>query len=961
MDMNGFVRALGETHKRISARITSRRRGASLPALDIALAFSETPYTLELLFTDGDTSQVLEVQKTRTDTNGNLVVGYPVSRAVGSWFLVDEYKGMPEGVCLGYWELMLRLLTEGIDYHFQGHPGVTKRIQLERLIRSFGFGNAPVTVRNTQRLLNSIVNDLPVCGTATQVWAMNNRIVFVDPSFEELSPKARLDYQEQKNREFFPFSSIGLSDTAASKNYLLTEDLRTLSPFALRHHNPMRNLYQTLGMTGDELPLLQTVSARKLENSGRVRTGYNWMTCFLETPLGFQDQLILSDRLQQYVHGVTKEYLAFGTVQVTEGDELDYGTILSLEPGNQLLVYHIHGDSARVASVADETVQFNNQEVSVKRIVVETKRMLKDGSKFTNMHGNKGVAVFTKTGQMYDSIRKKVVDIDVIVSSATIKSRRNFGQVLEALMTLVTGPGKRTVIKDDYAADINKWRTLLEKLTGRGDGTCAVNTPWGKFDTICGWVFWGLVKDPEDALWTKGDVQKRSNLGVRVSGVKLSHVELRALATNFGVDSNIIREVLSYQEGADIIQEYLTLLRSSRGKVRADTPVVDVSSIKAIDQSTSVFHTKEEFLGTLNEEGTYEEGLYLKLPFFFETRVPRKSRGHIEERVVREPSASESFDGRIFRTNAVYIPFADLRAPWQHQSGQWGLSDLGGAVNNLLTALHAPDSESYLPNCARVLKQYFSSAATRLSTKWGLLASNGMSVRYPNATKATAALSCKLPKNTIQIHSSLASSIGVSTGDLVLAERFPCLGFMSLRVQRVEVVDEESCRYVVRVSGNSLNSLDLDFDGDVLFLMSFKEKASQDELELLFRYPPSTLQQYIQASSDRVRPGTKALNLDEVVASSLKNGQPPLTFAPLTPETSSQIARALIGIKTGTGTSVALGYNILRVVEGACGLRDSAVLAESEMLLNLVANSVFATKHSVTRLLEREGGRSERA
>jgi len=951
VDKNEFIDQIWQNFSRMMTRITSRRRAADLPLHNISLSTLEKPGQLVLEFSNEEATHCLEIPVPYIDEHGNEVVGSTTQRAVGSWFLVDQVAGMPQGKRLNYWELLMFLLTERADWHFGHVPGVTKRIQLERILRSFEYKNTPITLRNTQRLINSVVNDLPVCGTPLQVWAMNKRIVFVDPTFDDLSPRDSLDYQEQKNRHFFPWSSIGLSDTAASKNYLLQVDLRTLSPFALQHHNPMRNLYQTLGMGGEELPLVQTVSARALEESGKERFGYNLMTCFLETPANFQDQLIVSDRLQHRVHTSTKDFLAFGEVLVAEGDIIDYGTLLANEPGNQVLVYHVHGDAAVVTSVEKEYAQFNNQQMEITRIRVESKRTLKDGSKFTNLHGNKGVALFTKTGKMYDPVRKKVVDIDLIVSSATIKSRRNFGQVLEALTTLVTGPTRRVLLKDDYHLDIASVKRTLKRLGANEDGTCSVDTPWGKFNTVCGWVFWGLIKDPEDALWVRGDVLKRSSVGIRTSGVKLSHVELRAMATNFGVESNIIKEVLSYQEGADVIDEFLTVLRSSRGEVRAETPVVDALSLKPVDQTTSVFHTKEEFLGTLSEEGSYENGLYIRLPFYFETRVPKSTADPIEELCAQGP-VDKGYAGRIYRTNLVYVPFSDIREPWQHQSGLWGLSDVGGLVNNLLIALHEEQAETYLTNCVRVLKQYFASVATKLTTKWGLLACQGMSVRYPLASKATAALSESLPKNTIQIHSSMADVLGVVTGDVVLVERFPCLGFMSLRAQRVQVTDDESCRYVVRVSGNSLNSLDLDFDGDVLFVMSFKQRASRDELEMLLRYPPKEVGRYIQESCDRLKPGTNTITLDDAVGYSLNNGLPPLTFAPLTALTSSQIARALIGIKTGTGTSVALGYNILRLVEGACGVYDQELLAQSEMILNKVANSVFAGKHRIKALLE---------
>jgi len=162
-------------------------------------------------------------------------------------------------------------------------------------------GNASVVAYRFQQAVNEIVNKMPLHQTEMNSYVMNNRLVVVDEEFDSLvTPAQRLEYQVNKARRYFArgWTSIGLSDgTLADKNYILKLDLRKLSPFGMKYHNPQRNLYSTLGMVGDELPIIHSQSSKDLLDRGITRKGWNLFTAFVDIPDIFEDQIVVSEDL----------------------------------------------------------------------------------------------------------------------------------------------------------------------------------------------------------------------------------------------------------------------------------------------------------------------------------------------------------------------------------------------------------------------------------------------------------------------------------------------------------------------------------------------------------------------------------------------------------------------------------------------------------------------------------------
>ncbi|MCK5019911.1 MAG: hypothetical protein KAS32_22845, partial [Candidatus Peribacteraceae bacterium] len=365
--------------------------------------------TLWLTFGDGESSQELTIPIPRLEENGNLVItrGH-VRRACGTWMIEDcEYN---------YWEVMLWALTERVERYF---PTSSKRIFVERLLRSFEYKASPIVFRNFQRIIDDIVNKLPLVGTDMQSWAMCNRVQILDPDWDTFTSKQALEYQKKLNKEKFPWTSLGQSESGMCNNTILKQDVRATIPFGLAHHNPRRNLYQTLGMRGDETPGIMSVSEKILANKGIVRTGWNLATAFVDMPANFEDQIIVSERLRHLFITETKSFTCHGTILSDEGDEVYFHYPLSIEPDGTIIRFNLHSDSASVKSIEDTQINFNGSKTDVKVVTVEYKRLFKDGFKLTNRHGNKGIIFMTDTGVMHDPVRGEV-PIDVIISAQSV-------------------------------------------------------------------------------------------------------------------------------------------------------------------------------------------------------------------------------------------------------------------------------------------------------------------------------------------------------------------------------------------------------------------------------------------------------------------------------------------------------------------------------------------------------------
>jgi len=560
------------------------------------------------------------------------------------------------------------------------------------------------------------------------------------------------------------------------------------------------------------------------------------------------------------------------------------------------------------------------------------------------LHGNKGIVKFVDLGYAVDPRTGEEVPIDVMISAKSINKRKNFGQILEALTNNVMPGDEPLILSDDIVVDTKNVKRKLESVGLPGDGTWMIDTYCGEHQSIVGKMFWGVTKDPEDQAWDGDRTEVTNNRELRVSGLKFSHVEFKALITRFGPGNPIVEEILSHAQGVEILQDELRILRSTKGDLDEMYPVIDAKDISFVDTTNGIFHDLPEIKGTIVDDEFMPEGFLLRLPCYFQAIVNKDDLEAFTWGLPQEVQNPEGKDEYIY--NKIFIPNALLRRCWRHPSGKWGLNTVGNFINRIVEACHRyleTDSVTDQIQILNCVAKYFHHVTNQLGTKRGELSTYGMAVRYPYSSRATAALSDDLPRNTIEIHENMARALKVKTGDVILTERFPCLGFMSVRPQWVKVTDDPQCKYVVRVSGNSLVSQNLDFDGDTLFLASFHTPKSIEALRKEMVNPNRLCEDVIEQMNAKKVPGTFEMVLDDFNI---------CRFPKPTNEEHAELVRKATGVKSHTGPVIALAYNLMRIVERNIPYSDIKQHVSLEVLLDFLGNTVFSQKHGIKSLQE---------
>jgi hypothetical protein len=895
---------------------------------------------LWLTFSSKKERQVVSIPLPRKENGLTLISNNGVDRA-----LTESYSET-EGRVISYEEAVRRTVCgdpSGLLPKFM----IKKKPFIRQIASSFESGSASLTAHNLQRAINELVNGMPLHKHDMNSWSTNRRLTIVDPEFNAIAdPKRKLEYQVRKNEKHFDkgWTSIGLSDgTLADKNYVLTVNLRKFSPFGLRHDNPGRNLYSTQEAKGDEKPRVRSESAQKLIEKGVTRKGWNLRTLFVEVPDVFEDQILVDESHASKFVSHLRKHVCFGVPTVKEGQKIKFKQTLSVTKDGERTLCRVRADESTVKKVEKIEVNANGEKMEAHSVIVEYKRNLKDGTKITNLHGNKGVIRLKRLGHSVDPRTGEKKRIDVIVSAKSVKKRKNFGQILEALLNETNGDGKVRVVRDDAETSLESVERALERVGLPKDGTAECETPFGNLRGIVGDVFWGVTKEAEDQLWGRGDVVRENGRGLRTSGLKFSSVEFRALATRFGKDNPVLDEIMSYSQGAEDLNEQLNVLRSKKGEAPGFKPVVSCQEVKPVLQTEGRLLSERETRGTVLDESFFPEGFILKTPLEYQVQLDENDRveyeGYPQTKLIGEAV-------RAVNVNEVYVPSSNLRRCWRHDSGKLGLSEIGARVNGAVKAcvqhLSNPNDEAHIRAFYVCLRSYFHGVAMRMGSKKGELSSYGMSVRYPFSAKAVATLSNSLPRNVVEIHSSVARNLGVSTGDVILVERFPCLGFMSIRPQKVKVTSDPKCRHAIRVSGNSLGSTSLDFDGDVLFLASFHSKEAKEALRKEWANPNKSCYDVIKKLNKKAGvPHVKSLSLRDYGLQ---------TFPDLTNAEHAELVRRATGVKSHTGPVIALAYNLMRILENSPTKDNQKTNVAIEVFLDKVGNSVFKQKHGIKSL-----------
>jgi hypothetical protein len=610
-----------------------------------------------------------------------------------------------------------------------------------------------------------------------------------------------------------------------------------------------------------------------------------------------------------------------------------------------------------VREISETTTNVGGTELPIYNIIIEYRQKFRDGVKLTNVHGNKGIIRLMDLGYAIDPRNGQKRKIDVIVGAKTVGKRKNYGQIMEAIVNCIIESENVNnfdvpiILPDNWYMSIENLKETLKNCGFKSNGTWDCETPYGKLYGVCGNVFWGCIKTPENQIWKKGATTVKDNKNVRKAGLKFSHVEIRALKTRFGDQNPIIDEIMTYAQGTENLQELFNMIGSKLGILPKDKTIRDITNVHPLDQSNGTIVPGQYINNTIVDEFFMPEGFIFKLPF------PYLTLTNIDDETIYEgpPITKEQIDPQIvndvtasYLIDSVYMPNGILRKCWYHDSGKYGLNNIGVISNNVVTMSHRlsqnPLNEAIKGLYYRHLQNFFKQLSIIIGTKRGQLANYGMAIRYPFSIKAVAALSTTLPKNTIEIHRTMADQLHIKNNDISIVIRFPCLGFMSVRPQKVRVTDDIMCKYTIRASGNSLVSQNLDFDGDTIYVASFHTQDSKKALNKEWTNPNSTCYNEIkQLNIRKGAPHIKCYDIDDYQIE---------PFHELTSEEHAIIVEKNTGVKAQTGPIIALTYNIMRIVENSDLEKSQKLRVGVEMFLEKAAQSVFEQKHGGQSLHE---------
>ena len=839
--------------------------------------------------------------------------------------------------------------------------GITQMNKLKHypLVQEIAFAivNGEVTdiTNRITKIISEIVSKMPLHKTNFMSWVANHQLIIIDPEFDEIrNPEDLLEYQAKKNKEMWPScSSIGISDQSmAQNNYTLFDcDLRDLMPLGRISH-ASRNQSNTTGMEGRELPKILSQKEKELEMAGISRSGYNLLTAFIDivTPNGvsnFQDLILVDNSLLGNYVEHDKNVLVFNKPTIKAGDQISFGSDLTL-----IEKFETHCESAIIKSITPIKTIVGGIEKQATKITVTYRRYFKNGFKFTNRSANKGIIRFVDLGYTINPATGQQQKLQVVCSSKNVLKRQNWGQAVEAVLSCIydtIGDTEAEVVTPmDWTPTNQDLSNMMVESGYRADGTWTCYIPDVQpIEAVVGEVFWGVIKTPEDQIWEEEENENENAFGKRTTGVKFSVIETASTFAMWGKNNAVFKEVFSYQQGLEDIQEYKLAIESRLGIIDQSIEIIDIADLKVVDQSASTMVPKDAIEGTVADKKIYPKGIYMRLPLTYRT-------SYFDGEVAQSGSADN--DDAIFSnydTDLVYIPASRLRKAWAHPAKVYGLNNIAAMLNNIIEEGQSMVSNGWLTvtgpdevvdndkkhtenNYYTSITRYFDFMAMSLSGKKGVISSSALSVRYPWSVKGVACQITGLPKNTVMIHRSMADILKVTDGDVVMMERFPCLGFMSLRPQYVKVTEDEIDRYVIYANGQDLGSTGLDFDGDTLYIYAFHTEAAK-----------ALLKKALTEDTPFTRSIEKLNNVKGAPAIITKNWQE-LGYNPLPPmsaEKHDTVIRKMIGVKADTGPVINLVYNLFRLVETSKIKFTDQLRADLGEFMEKAGQSVFEQKH----------------
>jgi hypothetical protein len=137
--------------------------------------------------------------------------------------------------------------------------------------------------------------------------------------------------------------------------------------------------------------------------------------------------------------------------------------------------------------------------------------------------------------------------------------------------------------------------------------------------------------------------------------------------------------------------------------------------------------------------------------------------------------------------------------------------------------------------------------------------------------------------------------------------------------------------------------MNLDFDGDTLFLASFHTAPAIEALRREMEEPNPICEEAIERINTKKVPNYREMTFDDFGV---------CEFPKPTNEEHAELVRKATGVKSHTGPVIALAYNLMRIVEANVPYTNVEQHVNLELLLDFLGNTVFKQKHGIKSLQE---------
>lgn len=287
-------------------------------------------------------------------------------------------------------------------------------------------------------------------------------------------------------------------------------NLQDFVPFSRHYHHPKRVISQlthacNLTFSDTQLvnyPYVITKSDKRyFDGKGRGK-GITGFVLYINAPETYEDAILVNKCLKNVCAERKHKCIVSGTLQVKPGDVVDTNQILACNTDDLVFRCQHKYDSMYVESIENKVSIVAGHKYETKVINLTSLTTGRNGRKYTNSVGGKGVGVFSDDMPIVTLPNGKKMKAHFVMEAKTPLSRKNYDQLIECMYTnTVIFPngefnGRTVVVPDNASIPYDELNERLQKAGYNSDSLFDVEWKGSKFRAFGGWQFIAVIEDP---------------------------------------------------------------------------------------------------------------------------------------------------------------------------------------------------------------------------------------------------------------------------------------------------------------------------------------------------------------------------------------------------------------------------------------------------------------------------------